>query len=128
MEFWCSNLLSQFTSSCVSLKEAALHLLEELERALLRDVAHLAQTCHGLLACSVLLLAHNATLLGLHQVSLLQATGRVLGRAVENLGSAANCDHGSSLLSLLAILAILASNGHFIFIRNILLSHTFVQV
>jgi hypothetical protein len=90
-------------------KRSCLHLLEELEGALLRDVAHLTQTRDGLLSSGVLLLAHNATLPGLHQVRLLEATGRVLGRAVENLSSAAHSHHGSSLLSLLSVLAILAS-------------------
>ena len=71
----------------------SLHLLEELERALLGDVAHLAETQDGLLARRVLLLADDTSLLRLHQVALLQATGRVLGRAVENLRSAADRHH-----------------------------------
>ena len=82
-----------------------LHLLEELECALLGDVAHLAETHDGLLARRVLLLADDTALLRLHQVALLQATGRVLGRAVENLRRAADRHH--------AVLLNLASNvGH----------------
>ena len=46
----------------------------------------------------MLLLADNAALLRLHQVLLRQPTGRVLGRAVENLRSAARREHISALL------------------------------
>lgn len=73
----------------------------------------------------MLLLAHNATRLRLHQVLLRQTTGRVLGRAVENLGRAARGHHGAALL-IIAIDAILASGiiRHRIFIRKILLYST----
>ena len=67
----------------------------------------------------MLLLADNTALLCLHEVLLGQTAGRVLSRAVENLGRAA---HGDNLSTLL--LAILASNiaRHLIFIREILLN------
>jgi hypothetical protein len=60
-------------------------LLEELERALLGDVALLLQLCQRLLARGVLALGYNATLARLHQVLLDQATGSVLGGAVPDL-------------------------------------------
>ncbi len=50
----------------------------------------------------MLLLADNAALLRLHQVLLRKPTGRVLGCAVENLRSAARCDHTTILLTVLA--------------------------
>ena len=61
-------------------------LLEKLERALLRDVARLLQLLQRLLSSRVLLLAHDAALAGLHEVALCQAAGRVLGRAMPDLG------------------------------------------
>ena len=97
-----------------------LYLLEELERALLGDVAQLAQTLDGLLSRGVLLLADDAASLRLHQVCLLQTTGRVLSRTVENLGSATHRHHGATLLALLAILTS-HIRRHLIFIRKILL-------
>ena len=60
-------------------------LLEQLERALLGDVASLLQLCQRLLARGVLALGYNATLARLHQVLLDQATGSVLGGAVPDL-------------------------------------------
>ena len=97
----------------------SLYLLEELERALLGNIAQLAQTHDSLLASRMLLLADDTALLRLHQVLLRQATGRVLGRAVVNLRRAANSHHLSTLL-----LAVLASKiaRHSIFRRKILLS------
>ena len=60
-------------------------LLEELERALLGDVALLLQLRQRLLARGVLAFGYNATLARLHQVLLDQATGSVLGGAVPDL-------------------------------------------
>lgn len=60
-------------------------LLEELERALLGDVASLLQLRQRLLARGVLALRYNAPLARLHQVLLDQATGSVLGGAVPDL-------------------------------------------
>ena len=60
-------------------------LLEQLERALLGDVASLLQLRQRLLARGVLALRYNAPLARLHQVLLDQATGSVLGGAVPDL-------------------------------------------
>ena len=60
-------------------------LLEQLERALLGDVASLLQLRERLLARGVLTLRYNAPLACLHQVLLDQATGSVLGGAVPDL-------------------------------------------
>ena len=60
-------------------------LLEQLERALLGDVASLLQLSQRLLARGVLALGYNAPLARLHQVLLDQATGSVLGGAVPDL-------------------------------------------
>ena len=68
-------------------------LLEQLERALLGLVAGLDEILQRLLAQRVLLLADNAPLARLHQILLLQATGRVLGRSVIHLRLAADCNH-----------------------------------
>ena len=65
-------------------------LLEELERALLGDVASLLQLSQRLLARRVLALGYNATLARLHQVLLDQATGSVLGGAVPDLSLGAD--------------------------------------
>jgi len=61
-------------------------LLEKLERALLGNIARLLQLLQRLLASRVLLLAHDAALAGLHEIALCQAAGRVLGRAMPDLG------------------------------------------
>lgn len=53
----------------------------------------------------MLTLGHDATLASLHEVLLGQATGSVLGSAVENLGLAANCDHAAHHYVILAVLA-----------------------
>jgi hypothetical protein len=71
----------------------SLLLLKELERALLGDIARLLELLDRLLARGVLLLGNDATLLGLHQVLLGQATGSVLGRAVPHLRLGANSGH-----------------------------------
>lgn len=73
-------------------------LLEELEGALLGYVAQTAQAQDGLLASGLLAAADNASALGLDQVLLLQATGSVLGGAVEDLGlGAQGLDLGATL-------------------------------
>jgi len=90
-----------------------LHLLEELERALLGDIAHLTQPRDGLLARRVLLLADDAARLRLHQVALLQAAGRVPRRAVEHLRLAADRSNLAAVLVAIVIVvaaAILTSN------------------
>ena len=78
-----------------------LGLLEQLEGALLGDVARLLELSQSLLARRVLLLADNATLARLHQVLLGQATGSVLGGAVVDLSLGAD----SRRLAALHILA-----------------------
>ncbi len=76
-------------------------LLEQLERALLGDIALLLQNLDRLEARRVLLLAHNAALARLHQILLREPTGGVLGRAVEDLGLGAHGDLCATLLSIL---------------------------
>ncbi len=72
-------------------RTSALGLLgKEAELALLGDVAQLAQLLDCLLASSVLAAADDATLLGLHQILLGQATGSVLGRSMVYLGLGSN--------------------------------------
>lgn len=63
--------------------EASLHLLEELELALLRGVSHLAETLDRLEARRMLTTRDNLALV-LHQVLSGQATGGMLRRAVPN--------------------------------------------
>ena len=81
----------------------SLLLFEELEGALLGNVAERTQTLDGLHALGVLLLGHDTTSLGLHQVLLGQATGCVLGRFMVNLSLGAD---SGNLLDF-------ASLGHF---------------
>ena len=113
---WKPSSFYIISASCAPLAplEEGLDLLEELERALLGNIAQLAEAHDRLLARRVLLLAHDAPLLRLHQVLLLQTAGRVLGSSVENLRRAAHRDHAAVLL------AIPASNipRHLIFIRE----------
>jgi len=61
-------------------------LLKELKRALLGNIARLLQLLQRLLASRVLLLADDAALASLHEIALCQAAGRVLGRAMPDLG------------------------------------------
>ena len=82
------------------LAKRCLAALEQLEGALLGLVASLDEILERLLAERVLLLADNATLLGLHEVGLHQAAGRVLGRAMEDHGLRANGRRLRSLRSL----------------------------
>jgi hypothetical protein len=73
--------------------------LEQLERPLLRLVSRLRQTLQGLLARRVLLLGHDATLLGLHQVLARQATAGLLRRAVPHLRLRAHRLHATTILA-----------------------------
>jgi len=65
-------------------------LLEKLECSLLGLVASLHQVLECLLAQSVLLLAHNATLV-LHQILAGQTTGSVLSTTMPHLCLRAHC-------------------------------------
>jgi hypothetical protein len=84
----------------------SLVLAEEFKSSLLGDVACLLELLHSLEARGVLLLGHDAALLGLHQILLGQATGSVLCRAVINLGLGAH-SHRTALLLLLLLLLVL---------------------
>jgi hypothetical protein len=77
-------------------------LLKKLEGTLLGDISGLLQLLESLEASRVLLLGHDAALLGLHQILLGQATGSVLGRAVPDLGLGAHGDHLAAHLVILA--------------------------
>lgn len=101
-------------------------LLEQLEGALLGYVAELAQAQDGLLASGLLAAADDASALGLDQILLLQATGSVLGGAVEDLGlGTQGLDLGATLhrhgvvLTSAAVLAVGAtSRSHsFLFVN-----------
>jgi len=87
-----------FATSCFF---RSLLLLKKLEGALLGDIASLLQLLERLLARGVLLLGHDAALLGLHQVLLGQTTGSVLGRAVPDLRLGANSRHLTASLDIL---------------------------
>ena len=82
---------------------------EQLESALLGDVAELPQAAKRLLARRGLLLAHNLPPLVLHQILARQATLRVVGRAVVHLRLAADCGHLSANHRL--VLGVHVSNG-----------------
>ena len=83
----------------IGLKEAATLLaardpailVEQAERALLGLVALARQILKRLATRHHLAAAHNATVLVLDEIRLLETTGRVLGRSVENLRLRANC-------------------------------------
>ena len=100
-------------------------LLEQLEGALLGYIAELAQAQDGLLASGLLAAADDASALGLDQILLLQATGSVLGGAVEDLGLGADgldfgaTLHGGIVLTSAAVLAVGAtSRSHsFLFVN-----------
>lgn len=79
-------------------------LVEQPEGTLLRLVALAGQVLQGLAAGEHLAAAHDAAVLVLDEVLLLEATGGVLGAAVENLGLGANCDHVRHLILLTAVL------------------------
>ena len=80
-------------------------LVEEAKRALLGLVALAGQVLKSLLAGCLLLAAYNAAVLVLDKVGLGEATGGVLGVAVENLGLGANSgDIGGHLILWNAIL------------------------
>ncbi len=67
--------------------------MEKLEGALLRLEALGVKTLESLLARSMLLLADDATLLGLHQILLGESTGSVLGSSVVDLRLGAHSEH-----------------------------------
>lgn len=83
-------------------------LLEQLEGALPRLVALAGQELQRLLAGQHLLAAHNAAVLVLDEVLLVQAAGRVLRRAVEHLGLGAN---RGDICHLIFGVAILSAGG-----------------
>ena len=83
MNLQAEFLLGAYTGGAAAALGA---LLEQLEGALLGYVAELAQAQDGLLASGLLAAADDASALGLDQILLLQATGSVLGSAVEHLG------------------------------------------
>ncbi len=78
-------------------------LVEQTEGTLLGLVALAGQVLQGLLAGHHLAAAHNATVLVLDEILLLQATGGVLGGAVEYLSLGANSDHLGHLIHLTAV-------------------------
>jgi len=80
-------------------------LAHQLERALLGLVSLGEELLDRLQARRVLLLAYNATLLGLHEILLGQPTGRVLRRAVVYLALGANRHLRATHHILLAVLA-----------------------
>ena len=67
-------------------------LLHRLERSLGGLVAGLEEALDGLLAGRMLLAAHDATRLGLHEILLVKATAGVLGRSVKYLRLRASGD------------------------------------
>ena len=69
----------------LALRRAAV-LVEEPEDALLRLVALAREVLERLAARRLLLAAHNAAVLVLNEVRLLEATGCLLRRSVEYLG------------------------------------------
>jgi len=79
-------------------------LVEQAEGALLGLVALAGQVLQGLLAGHHLAAAYDAAVLVLDEILLLEATGGVLGGAVENLSLGANGDHLGHLIYLTAIL------------------------
>jgi hypothetical protein len=68
-------------------------LVEERKLALLGRVASGTEVLKRLLASQHLAAAYNATVLVLDKVSLLEATGGVLRRSMENLGLRTDCGH-----------------------------------
>ncbi len=105
-----------FTSSALGA------LLEQLEGALLGDVAQLAQILDGFTASGLLATADDTSALGFDQILLGQTTGSVLGGSVEHFGLGAQglefgaTHHGGIVFAGTA--AVLArcttSRGHFV--------------
>ena len=81
-------------------------LVEEAEGALLRLVALARQVLERLATRQHLATAHNTTVLVLNEVILVETTGSLLRRAVENLGLGTYIDaeFGGHLIHLTAIL------------------------
>jgi hypothetical protein len=74
-------------------------LLKKRELALLRLEARLHEVLKSLSARRVLLARNNAPLLRLHKVLACEATARVLGRTVIDLGLRAHRRHAATLLA-----------------------------
>jgi len=79
-------------------------LVEEVENALLGLVAPARQVLERLAARGLLLAAHNAAVLVLDKVRLLETPGRVHRRSVENLCFGANSGYFGHLILLTAII------------------------
>ncbi len=79
---------------------------EEFKGSLLGNITGLLELLERLEARGVLALGNDASLLGLHQILLGQATGSVLGRPVPDLGLGTNGHHGTTLLLLVLILVL----------------------
>lgn len=93
--------------------EATTHtLLKKLEGTLLGYIAQLLELLDCLQAGSVLPAADDATDLGLHQILLREATGRMMGGAVEYLGLGADSDLGSTIHGLASAILTFC---HFVF-------------
>jgi hypothetical protein len=128
MATWLHNHVNfNFLAVPIQTLIACLLLLKKLEGALLGDVAQLLQLLDSLLARSVLLARNDATLLGLHQVLLGQATGSVLGSAVVNLSLGAD-SHLRTTNHVVAIVAILASNVRSVAVHFYIHSEDFLHL
>ena len=94
---------TMLTTRCASV------LVEQTEGALLSLVTLASEILQRLSAREHLAAAYNATMLVLNEILLLQTTGRVLGRAMENLGlgTSGNFKLGHRILRV----AILTSRG-----------------
>ncbi len=100
-------------TTCRHIGTPAHTLLEELESTLLGHVAHLLQLLDRLQTGRMLLTADDATSLGLHQVLLGEAAGRVMCGAVEHLGLGANGDLSATALAILTSVTVLTCVCHF---------------
>jgi len=89
-------------------------LLKKFKSALLGNIARLLELAERLEARGVLLLGHDAALLGLHQILLGQATGSVLGRSVPDLGLGASSHHSAAILLILASIHFYIQCGEYI--------------
>ncbi len=97
--------------------KVTLMLLEEFECPLLGDEAQLLEFLDRLEASAVLLTAHNAADLRLHEILLGEPTACVVGGAVKHLSLRADGGHSATVhsLAILASAAVLTSGGHFVF-------------
>lgn len=85
-------------------------LAEEFKSTLLGDIARLLELLESLEARGVFTLRNDATLLGLHQILLGQATGSVLGSSVPDLRLGARSHHSTTLLLLLLVLLLVLAS------------------